>query len=277
VCHHDFSKCFLEKTHFPKNVHFIDPHLVTSWGDISVCLAALKAFGVLMERHNPDWIILLSGSDYPVRRAEDIHHHLSKSEFDVLLDYREIQHNLALANPAIQVGFGRPDWIRLAYTRYCGTRFWWPRPSRELLIGGILPFRRSYFAVSSPGIDSVLQRVQFLRPSRIFGGDFWFQANRKAISALLNYKSLGRLVRYYRRREIPEESLFHTVFCNDPSLRVCTSHLRYANWNGNGAHPKWLGIADLPDVAASGAHFARKFRPDGVAQDRIDQTILAAS
>ena len=118
---------------------------------------------------------------------------------------------------------------------------------------------------------------QFNRPSRIYGGKFWFQANHKAIDRLLDDPSVPRLVRYYRAREIPEESFFHTALCSRPDLRICKDHKRYEDWTGGGAHPKWLEVSDVPKILASGAHFARKFRPDGLVQGFIDQTVLGFS
>jgi hypothetical protein len=108
----------------------------------------------------------------------------------------------------------------------------------------------------------------------VFGGDFWFQANRKAVSEILNYKSLGVLIRYYSKREIPEESFFHTVLCGNGRLQICGENRRYADWSEKGAHPKRLDITDIPKIRASGALFARKFRPDGAELDLIDSTIL---
>jgi hypothetical protein len=88
---------------------------------------------------------------------------------------------------------------------------------------------------------------------------------------------MARLVRYYRARENPEESLFQTALCSQPDLRICKDQKRYADWTNGGAHPKWLEVSDVPKILASGAHFARKFRPGGVAQGFIDQTVLGLS
>ena len=50
------------------------------------------------------------------------------------------------------------------------------------------------------------------------------------------------------------------------------SRIRYVA--SQGRHPKWLDVSDVPKILASGALFARKFRPDGVAQEFIDRTVL---
>jgi len=272
VCHHDFSKCALEDKLFPKNVRFIHPHLVTRWGHISVPLAALCAFRLLMESDAPDWFVLLSGSDYPVRPAAQIIDELSGNEYDAYLDCREVLYRALPPGQTARCGFGRPEWIPLAYDRYFAVPlFWWPRLSRTLLLAGKFPLQKKYVFLRNP---SILRWFQAEPPQHIYGGDFWFQANRKAIERLLNDPSLPDLVRYFRKRWNVDESLFHTVLCNQADLRICKDHKRYENWSGDGKHPKWLEIADMPKILASGAHFARKFRPDGVVQDLLDETIL---
>ena len=95
-----------------------------------------------------------------------------------------------------------------------------------------------------------------------------------AVGHLLDDPSMRRLVRYYRGREAPDESLFHTALCNQPDLRICKDHKRYADWTSGEAHPKWLEASDVPKILGSGAHFARKFRQDGLVQEFIDRTVL---
>jgi hypothetical protein len=83
-------------------------------------------------------------------------------------------------------------------------------------------------------------------------------------------------VEYYRARPNSEESLFQTALCNHPDLQICKDHKRYEIWSGK-SHPNWLELSDVPKILASGAHFARKFRPDGVVQGVLDETVLGLS
>ncbi len=277
VCHHNFSQCALDEAQFPPNVRFVHPHDETPWGHITTPLAALKAFDVLRAYARPDWFVLLSGSDYPVRPAREIAAELSDSKYDAYLDHREILYRaLPPGQTALDNGFSKPSWIPVAYDRYCAVRFWmpvwWPRSSNASR-SGLFPFQKRHLLFRSPRI---IRCLQFDRPSRIYGGGFWFQANRKAIDRLLDHASMPSLVRYFRRRQIPEESLFHTVLCSQPDLRISRDQKRFEDWTtaGIGAHPKWFEASDLPKILASGAHYARKFRPNGELQDVIDSAVL---
>jgi hypothetical protein len=274
VCHHNFSQCSLDDAVFPPNVRFVHPHISTRWGHITTPLAALRAFDLLRKYDQPDWFVLLSGSDYPVRPTDKIVADLSNANYDAYLDNREIPYRTVPSGQTASDGFGRPGWIPMAYDRYCACHFWWPSISKKLLFSKAFPFQRKHFFIRNPDIA---RWFQFNRPSRIYGGVFWFQANHKAIDRLLDDRSVRRLVRYYRGRLIPEESLFHTVLCSQPDLRICKDNKRYEDWASFGSHPKWLEVSDVPKILVSAAHFARKFRPDGVAQEFIDQTVLRIS
>jgi hypothetical protein len=288
VCHHDFGQCSVEEALFPTNVRFVHPHIATGWGDITAPLAALRAFKLLREYDQPDWYFLLSGSCYPVRRTEEIVVDLSRTNYDAYLDNREILYrSLPPGQTAQDGGYGRPSWIPVAYFRYCALRFWLPRPSKNLRYYRSFPFMRKvdsewpppapglgqYVSLEMHWIDLMLRWLQVTRPPRIYGGDFWFHANQKAVDRLLDDRAMQKLVRYYRTRENPEESLLHTALCNQTDLRICSDHKRYENWASGGAHPKWLDVSDLQHIIASGAYFARKIR-DRKLLELIDGTLL---
>jgi hypothetical protein len=273
VFHHDFSKCSLDEAALPSNVRFVHPHMDTIRGHISVPVALLKAFRLLREHDRPDWFVPMSGSDYPVRPAEEIIAEFSNSNFDAYLDHREIVYSAAPPAEKDRDGsFDRPSWVPLAYDRYCSYRFnYWPVFSKEKLMAGRIPLnRRRVVWFRNPRITGWLQPD---RPARIFAGDFAFMANHKAVDRLLD-PSVEKLIRYFEAREAPDEALFQTVLCNQSDVRICKDPRRYANWSDIDPHPKWLEVSDVPKILASGALFARKFRPDGVAQAFIDRTVL---
>jgi hypothetical protein len=289
VCHHDFGQSPLQEALFPKNVRFVHPHIATGWGDITLPLAALRAFSLLRENDRPDWYFLLSGSCYPVRPAEEILADLSSKKYDAHLDNREILYRALPPGQTAEKGYGRPGWIPAAYLRYCTARFWLPCPSKKLRYSRSFPFvrkvdnelpplapgRRQYVFFKMHWLDRMLRRFQVNRPPRIYGGDFWFHANTKAVDRLLDHAVMERLVEYYRTRIIPDESLFHTALCNQIDLRISKDHKRYADWGSDAWHPKWLDASDLPQIIASGAYFARKIR-DRKLIELIDTTLLRA-
>jgi hypothetical protein len=274
ACHHDFGQCPLDEALFPKNLQFVHPHFATHWGHISAPLGALKAFALLRKYERPDWIFLLSGSDYPVRTAEEIVTDLSNSKYDAYLDHLEVPSDAPPWDQTTKEKAGeRLEFVAWAYHRYCSIR----RPTRKSLLTGSFLFRQEEFVpIRNRYLERVVRRFQFNRPSRIYAGDFWFHGNQKAIGRLLDDPSVRKLARYYRSGENPEESIFQTALCNQADLLICKNHKRYTDWTEGGSHPKWLTASDMPQIVASGAYFARKFQTT-TSLEFLDEAILPRS
>ena len=119
----------------------------------------------------------------------------------------------------------------------------------------------------------------FSEAFRCYFGSQWFCANGKAAEYLLRFHRENRgLADHYRRQEryrviCPDESYIQTILANDPGLKVANDPLRYIDWVAGEPHPRTLGCADLPAIARSTAHFARKFdvAVDGAVLDRLDE------
>ncbi len=108
VNHHDFSQCPLNVTEFPNNVSFVIPSLETEWGGFGAVEAVVTAIWRLYASNAaPDWFVLLSGSDYPIKPAAQVRRDFVKSPFDA-----HISHEL------IQPECFEREWQRLCYTRY---------------------------------------------------------------------------------------------------------------------------------------------------------------
>jgi hypothetical protein len=253
VCHHDFSKSILPTEGLTENVSLVQPHIETGWGRFSIIEAELAAFSLMCQRAiPPDWFIVLSGADYPIKPAKQILNDLASSSYDVHMQYEYID-----SNPDAD----RSAWQDLCYLRYYGVRFRIPSFDEKLRLSS-----REITLIKSP------LRLPFLPYSkrfRCFAGEHWFCANRKAIEYLLKFhKSKPPLASHMRRMDahvstiVPDESYYHTVFCNAAHLKVSNNNWRYIDWSAKGAHPKVLKVEDLPKIRESSAHFARKLDMD---------------
>jgi hypothetical protein len=268
-CAHDFGQAPLDPGCYPTFVSFVRPDVSTSWGHISVIHAAMLALRELYEKEDPDWFVLLSGSDYPVVTADTILRELETGGYDAYLDFREASNPgwvpLSLDNREAAYDFGDPKWGLLAYDRYVAKLVNYPSVTRRLR-----PRRRKFF-IRHPWLAWPFH--PFRSNLRCFGGDHWFTANRRVARVLLDeYANGERLIAHFSKCILPEEAFYQTVICNQPGLRVSGDNKRYADWSG-GAHPKLLEVEDLPAVAASSAHFARKFRTGSPVLALLDRVI----
>jgi hypothetical protein len=273
ACHHDFSQSRIDTAAFADNVRFVTPSVATGWGKLSVVTAGLAALRLLVETADPDWFVLLSATDYPVRSADAVLAELESSPFDAYVDARPVRGQAPGAatfggepNPKLD-HFVLPSNIQLKWRFYVGAQLWAPviksRPKWRL--GRVtlpLPF-------AAPG--------PFRAGFSAYYGDHWFTANRRAAAALLLDDDRAKALRKHLvRRAQADECYYQTILANTPGLRICLDNKRYAEWNGGGAHPVAVEIEHVPAILASGQHFARKFALTSPAIAEIDRAIDAA-
>jgi hypothetical protein len=265
--HHDFGKVELDKEAFPENVSFVEDWIPTRWGRFSIVDATLRALRTLYRDNDPDWFIVLSGSDYPIKTADAVLDDLGKSGFDAHLDYREVHYSKVRRPPDYgDYCYSHSAWVREPYNRYMAvglgffklaTRFKWKRDAFYLrwhvLVKLFTPFRG--------GI-------------KCFAGDFWLTGNRKVATVLLKDSNLVRtMTAHFRKRPIPDEGYLHTVLLNTPGIKVSPDNKRYTDWSGCVGHPKWLKESDFPELLVSQDYFARKFEFNPELFQKLDRMI----
>jgi hypothetical protein len=269
--HHDFSKADCDAARIGSNVTFVQPHVRTRWGGFSVVEATVRAIRQLYAggTAGPDYFVVLSGSDYPIKPARTIVQDLQAGECDVYIEYELID--------ARQ--FAR-EWQRECYERYCTKRLpLYPGPALETNERPTLvrTIRRALREIRVRRPALVGRFLPFSEDYRCFAGGQWFAGSRRAAETLIGI-DLSRLplARHYRHVPFSEESFFQCVFANDPGLRLTNRSYRYVDWSAQEAHPKTLGLQDLPTLLASTCHFARKFDAsvDAGVLDALDDVVL---
>ncbi|WP_288938037.1 beta-1,6-N-acetylglucosaminyltransferase [uncultured Sphingomonas sp.] len=272
ACHHDFGQAPLDRSRFPANVRFVDDWVATGWGKWSVVDAFLRALALLYADGGPDWFVLLSGADYPVRQPDAVLAELRDSGCDAFIDVHQIEPAPAAAtltgdiNPMLR-HLDRAESLRTKWGFYLARQFWLPILRRRPR------WRPGRLTIRLPWT----QRGPFRDGFSLWWGEHWFTGNRRVADVFLQPTPAHRaLQRHLRWRAFPEESYYQTVLCNTPGLVLNRNNKRFTEWNGGGAHPMTLGPAEVPTMLASGMHFARKFDDDSAALDLIDHALSAA-
>ncbi|QHG16197.1 beta-1,6-N-acetylglucosaminyltransferase [Nostoc sp. ATCC 53789] len=258
VCHHDFSKCDLSIKNLTKNILLLRPHIETEWAGFSLVKATLKALRLMYETpDSPDWFVLLSESDYPIKTAKQILDDLASSPYDAYIRHEQIKYETYKydVRPSIL-------WQKNSYERYCTKSFSFHYSKKystqvNLEIRLEHPLLTKYF-------------LPFSKKLLCFSGSQWFCANRKAAEYIIDFHSKGNaLTLHYSKLRYADESYFQTILANASHLKLQNDNWRYIDWSGGSAtHPKTLLMEDIPNLITSSAHFARKFDID------IDSTIL---
>jgi hypothetical protein len=280
VLHHDESSSRFDHSLLAGigNLHLL-PHRPIAWGMFSWIDAVLRAIRWTLENVEFDWLVLLSGQDYPIRPVSEIERFLATTEYDGFLRGFPLQSRPETAGEDLQ---------RFLYRYY---RI--PTPSRLLRRAtrsraagrGATVARRLRDAqplLSVKGGPSGMYfgvrrfRTPFTDDFQWYRGSAWFTLSSKSVGIVDHFAMTNpRFMRYFRRMWGADESFVPTILLNEPGLHLCLDHLRYVRFRG-GRQPAWsaayapsvtLTIQDAPDILSSGKHFARKF--DALVDERI--------
>jgi hypothetical protein len=182
-------------------------------------------------RQVPDleWLLLVSGQDYPAQSLRATEEHLGTVEADALLRHFQVPHD-----PADDV----IPWQARCRQRYLH-RLRIPGDRRSV------PFPR---------------RSPFGGRMALFIGDMWANLSRPAVEHLLEqYRTQNQVRRYLNWCSVPDEALLPTLLLNGAEhLRILPERRRFIRWEPGQPHPEVLTSDDAEAIVASGDYFARK-------------------
>lgn len=206
------------------NVRFVRRH-VSHWGGFGHVRASLKGLADIVERGiDFDYLVLLTGQDYPLRSAAAIERFLGEAGGRSFMNHWP----LPFAPWGPRGGLDRlEDWHVVTFRRLHVAL-----PLRRRLPGGLKPFG---------------------------GGAYWCLARPVAEYVHEFVERNPAYVRFFEHVLIPDELFFQTIVLNSPLAdQVENDNLRYIDWTREPS-PSILGVEDFPTLVGSGKLFARKF------------------
>lgn len=221
------------------NVHFLRRRR-THWGGFGLVDATLRGIEHILTRASVDYLILLSGQDYPLHSTAAIERFLSEAGGHSFL------HN----SPIPYSGWGPQGGLnRLERWHYVGPRrYHFDVPWDRKVPGGLQPY----------------------------GGEAYWCLTRSMAKYVVTFaRENRRFVRFFRHVLIPDEMFFHTIVMNSPFRnQVVNDTLHYVDWEVEPA-PAILTTHDFERMVGSGKLFARKFdlARDGDVLDMLDDHI----
>jgi hypothetical protein len=268
VIHHDREAPPLDKAALRHlDVQLVEPARAVSWGRISHVEAVLWSLSWLAHTQF-DWVVLISGQDYPVRPIAEIERRMALAGVDAFIE----------AVPCHPPQGRLIDEFALRYY------YRWYRIPRCLAGKAVrvASAGNSFVRIRSIPRDGAWLGVRAVQTS--FGDGFgcyrgadWFNLSRRAVETVLEQcRSHAELLHYYRHTLIPSESLVQSILANDHGLRLSGDVRRYTQWDQpHGTSPAVLGLDDLDAILGTQADFARKFdeEVDGRVLDEIDRRV----
>jgi len=218
-----------------------------------------------------DWLVNLTGQDYPVTPIPAIEAFLASTEADGFIRYWDV---LSPESPWSRHQARNRYWHR--YRRF---------PGAEGVLRALRPLTKvlplHFYLDYGPWVGVRARRVPFDDGFRCYGGWAWFTLRRSAVLYLREFLAAHPEVEgHYRGSKVPEESLVQTVLVNSGRFHLVDDDLRYIDYSrAYKGSPRVLTVADLPLLATGRYHFARKFDygVDREVLDRIDRELLGTA
>jgi hypothetical protein len=261
---HDETAAALPPALFSEDHHV---HVITGRGgrgDFLILDGYLNALTWLQRNHvDYDWLINLSGSDYPVSSLSGLQAELRDADHDGFLHHFDPLHaDLAEMAPMSWPpgrGYGR------YYYQYRKLKGDLSKPERILLAAPRM-FTDRY--VKSVRINTAYglmigtkSRVTpFTEDFRCYAGSYWHSIRRRCAEYLISFANeRPDVVTYFKNVLIPDESFIQTVLVNNSSFRFVNGNRRYFDMTkSHHGHPKLLTDHDVQKILGKNYFFARK-------------------
>ncbi|GGB87096.1 beta-1,6-N-acetylglucosaminyltransferase [Dyadobacter sediminis] len=201
------------------------------WGAYSMVQATLNGFlAIARSGLQIDLVNLLSGSDYPLKSAEEIHDFFEKNPDKNFMEYKFIPEEWREAET-------RFTEYHLTNYRFRG------KTMLQRWMNKFLPVRK---------MPDLLVPV---------GKSQWLSITMEAVQFIITYlDEHPEVVRFFKLTWAPDEMIFQTILYNSTfRSKLINNNLRYIDWSAGNASPKTLDYEDVGKLLASPALFARKF------------------
>jgi core-2/I-Branching enzyme len=259
--------------HRAVDVEFLERRVSVYWGQWQMVEATLGLMALALDHADPDYLVLLSGTDYPFRSPRRIQTLLGDGSGDGVFLNSVPMPNEALAKPISRLERYRFRSDRSRFDNY--------RRALPTMVRGPHPgprFSRRWFFTRD------WRRDLGMDP---FGGSSWWALPADAARYVLAFAEReGRVVRFFEHTRNPDESFFQTVLANSAFASRIRRNLTYADWTAGGSHPAWITPAHVERFAEPGPFieggpygrgelcFARKFRDDdGFMTELVDAAV----
>jgi Core-2/I-Branching enzyme len=256
IVSHNFSGCELDVTNLQKS----GIKVLTGKGgrgDFVVLQSYLDAIKWLIDNQiNYDWLIYLSGQDYPIKPISNIENFLAETNYDGFIEYfhifsaeshwsiKEATSRYLFRYKKINYLTKLPNWINKLFT-----------PVK--IINYLQPFVRINLAYNMLGVraSSLLSEDLVL-----YGGSLFTTLSRKCVEYLHQFcQSHPEVVEYYKGVCVPDESFLQTILVNSGLFNLCNDNKRYYDFSQTrNGRPATLTTNDYNAIMQSEAHFARK-------------------
>lgn len=281
---HDFTASQLDISPLMdlEDVHLIKGKRAVR-GDFSLIQPYFNAVNWLFEHQSDfEWLVYLSGQDYPTQPVSKTEEFFSKTEYDGFIRYWDV-----LSDQSIW-GKGR------AWKRYFCQYYRFPQWTQPLLklgsqavklrkkitfnrVRGLIPDFQFFLTYGSlVGIPA--KKTPFNQEFICYGGYQWHSLSRTCVQYIQDYINKNpNTINFYKKTVVPDESIVQTILVNSGLFNLCNDDKRYFDtYEQFEGHARLLTSQDYSMLTNNGFQFARKFdmQQDTTILDMLDQVVL---
>lgn len=269
VVSHNFNSCNLNirLLNKLKNVEVI-PNNGVIMGSFDILQGFFDAISLLLnQKIQFDWLINLTGQDYPTQPLYRVENFLASTDYDAFLEYFDVYSkqspwSLEIVNARYLYRYKHFQEYLSPWQKYM------LKPIKHI-VNSCQPFVRLDY---SYGLIVGMKNYYNLFNNNFccYGGSYFTTISRKCAIYLYNFVyENSNILEYYKKTFIPEESLLQTILVNSKQFKLCNKNFRYTDFtNSSYGHPRILTSKDFSALTKDNIHFARKF------DMTVDSTIL---
>lgn len=248
----------------------------TRLGDFSLIQGYFDCVEYLINNNiDFDWLINLSGQDYPTQPLPKIEKFLQNTNYDAFAEYFDA---LSPQNPW-QIGLGRQRYFHQYWRSSQELTNWQKKaikPIKDLINAS--PFKLKLETSYSLAIGREFEHTPFDHKFICYGGSYFVTLSKKCVLYLYEVFSKDKyLIQYYQQTSQAEESLIQTILLNSELFRISNNNHRYIDFSHSKyGHPSILTSQYYDLLLNKDIHFARKFdiHEDNQILNLLDQHIL---
>ena len=272
VISHDYTSCYLDLNPIRKfsNVYLLKRKNKIRRGGFSNIDPYLNAINWFSKQNfNFDWLVYLSGQDYPCKPILELEHDLSQTDYQGFIKYWNV---LEKGNPWGRGGYWRyyhqyyrlPSLVGQPIERLLRSKLF--RKNIYTLKSTYLPWNKNLFFtknIDNSIMAGVLARqTPFTENFICYGGYQWHTLSKDCVQYLQDFLPENKnLINYYKHTLIPEESFIQTILVNSGKFKLCNNDKRFVDFSLklSSGRPRILKAEDFAQLSEGDFHFARKF------------------
>lgn len=270
LVNHDFNSSYLDLKDVGNyaGVEIIKRNKSIQRGDASILENYLDTINWLFDRSSDfDWLVCLSGQDYPTQPITEIESFLANTKYDGFIRY----HDLLAEKSA---------WSEKNISRFFAQYMRLPKLMNWLLKKYSTKINRytPFIAKWQYSMLGIATKTPFNAKFRCYRGWYWNTLSKACVTFIRDYLQKNpEILKYYKRTIGPEESLIQTVLVNSQKFNLCNDDKRYSDYPLElRGYARTLTVEDYAKITNGNFQFARKFdsEQDSKILDLLDAQIL---